>query len=49
MRILIIVILIDIFIFTLGIIFADKELKTSDTKESNFRMDRYGYYWKVQE
>ena len=49
MKILIIVIMIDIFIFSLGIIFADKELKIPDTKESNFHMDRYGYYWKVEE
>ncbi len=49
MKILIIIVLIDIFIFSLGIIFADKELKATDTKENNFHMDRYGYHWKVQE
>ena len=49
MKILIIIILMDIFVFSLGIIFADKELKKPDTKESHFHMDRYGYHWKVQE
>jgi len=47
MRVLIIIILMDIFIFTLGSIFADKEVRLERSADKNFRMDRYGYYWKV--
>jgi len=49
MKILIIIILIDISIFTLGSIFAEKEHKIIDNQKQNYRMDRYGYYWKVEE
>ncbi len=49
MRILLIVILADIFIFTAGSIFADKKHKIIDNQKQNYHMDRYGYYWKVEE
>ena len=49
MKVLIIVILMDIFIFALGAIFADKEVRLEHTAEKHFHMDRYGYYWKVGE
>jgi len=49
MKILIIVILIDIFIFSLGAIFADREHEIVDNKQRNYHIDRYGYYWKVGE
>jgi len=49
MKIIVIIIIMDIFIFTLGAIFADREFRTSDTNSSNFHMDRYGYYWRIEE
>ena len=49
MKVLVIVILIDIMIFTFGSIFADKEVRLEDTRDRHFHMDRYGYYWKVGE
>ncbi|MCD6190827.1 MAG: hypothetical protein J7K14_04705 [Sulfurimonas sp.] len=49
MKIVIIIIIVDILIFTLGAIFADKELKTPDTNSSHFHMDRFGYHWRVEE
>ncbi len=49
MKILIIIILMDIFIFTLGAIFAEKEYKIIDSQKQSYRIDRYGYSWKVEE
>ena len=49
MKVLIIVIAMDICIFALGSIFADKEIRITDTSATHFHLDRYGYYWKVEE
>jgi len=49
MKVLIIVILLDVFIFALGSVFADKEVRLEHTTDRHFHMDRYGYYWKVGE
>jgi len=49
MRIVLIVILIDIIIFATGIYFSDKELVTYPTKGKKYNLDRYGYYWRLDE
>ena len=49
MKVLIIVIFMDICIFALGTIFADKEMRLEHTTDKHFHMDRYGYYWSVEE
>jgi len=48
MRIVLIVILVDIFIFTIGAMFADKKHKIIDSKIQSHYVDRYGYSWKVE-
>ena len=49
MRIIIIVILLDVFIFALGSVYAEKEHTVYDNKDRNYHMDRYGYYWQVHD
>lgn len=49
MRVLFIIIIMDFFIFSIGSIFAEKEHTVYDTKNQDYHMDRYGYYWKVGE
>ena len=45
MRIILIVILIDLLIFSTSLIFIDDELRT--LKEQEYHMDKYGYHWKI--
>ncbi|MDA3907588.1 MAG: hypothetical protein PF437_00725 [Sulfurimonas sp.] len=49
MKILIIVILIDLFIFTTSLIFVDNERQVIEDQNQEYHMDRYGYYWRVHE
>jgi len=48
-RIVFIIILIDIIIFTTGALFSDKELIVYPTEGKKYHLDRYGYYWRVDE
>jgi len=47
MKILIFIILMDIFIFALGSIFIED--KHRDVNVDGYHMDRYGYCWQVDE
>lgn len=49
MKILIMLIVMDVLIFALGSIYADQEVRKTDTSGDRFHMDRYGYYWKMGE
>jgi len=49
MRVLLIIILIDFLIFTIGAIFAEKEHTVYDSQKRDYHIDRYGYYWVVEE
>ncbi|WP_455756991.1 hypothetical protein [Sulfurimonas sp.] len=49
MRIVIIVILMDLFIFTISSIFADNERQIlKSKKQTQYHVDRFGYYWQVE-
>ncbi|MFT5836119.1 MAG: hypothetical protein ACI9RG_001013 [Sulfurimonas sp.] len=49
MRIILIVILIDVFIFGTSLIFLGNEPKIIKKQNQEYHMDRYGYYWKVHD
>ncbi|EDZ61886.1 hypothetical protein SMGD1_0920 [Sulfurimonas gotlandica GD1] len=49
LKILIIVILMDLFIFTISLIFVDNERQILEQQNQEYHMDRYGYSWKVHE
>ena len=49
MRILLIIILIDLFVFTLGTIFAEKEHIVYDSQKRVYHVDRFAYYWCLEE
>ena len=48
MRILVIIILIDFFVFVLGSIFVHRDYIVYDTQNRDYHMDKYGYYWNVE-
>lgn len=45
MKIVFIIILMDIIIFTMGSLLSDKELLVYSTEGKQYHLDRYGYYW----
>ena len=49
MKVLVMVILMDIMIFSFGSIFAEQEHEVIDSKKRSYHVDRYGYYWKIGE
>lgn len=49
MKIIFTIVLMNIFIFVMGALFADRELEVYNTIDKDFHLDRYGYYWAVEE
>jgi len=47
MRVLFIIILIDIIIFSIGVIFVEDESMVDTNQSKEYHVDRYGYYWSV--